>query len=388
MKIGIITFQLAWNCGAVLQCYALQTCIEELGYDVEVINYRPTYKEYRYKKYCNPFVQAKKEWETTAPIKTKALKASKKFVRTILNYRNDSEHINQWRGFSEFTGKYLHLTNVYSSIDELRENAPICDVYISGSDQLWNPKLTNNQLDQAYFLRFGAKETRRITYAISACELDLNEYGKKLKEYTKNIDFISLREKNYLQAYESTLGVQISICPDPTLLINSDAYTEFTKSVGADKKDYILVYALEDGRGSVALFKYVDELRRHYKRKVLVICGPHKWPFPVEQIKGITPCEFVYYIKNAFCIVSNSFHATAFSVIYNKKFATLGFKNRSARMQELLDNLGLTDRMVTQDRDIISIMDKEIDYSDVEKRIKLQRKTGIDYLKRTIDLND
>ena len=219
MKVGIITFQLAWNCGAVLQCYALQEYLRKLGNEVVVINYRPAYKEYRYKKYGNPFVNAYKELQTSG---TKS--AAKKFARTVLNYRADSEHIRQWNGFKEFCEKYLNLTREYTNIDELRADPPPCELYISGSDQLWNPKLTNGRLDEVYFLNFGNENVRRITYAISACELNLNKYGSQLKELCCGLDALSLRETEGKEKLEFLLGKEISICPDPTFLLDTDVF--------------------------------------------------------------------------------------------------------------------------------------------------------------------
>ena len=87
-----------------------------------------------------------------------------------------------------------------------------------------------------------------------------------------------------------------------------------------------------------------------------MITGPRNWPFPVTQIRGICPEEFLYYINNAFCVVNNSFHATVFSILFEKQFVTMGFRNRSARMLELLNNVGLQNRYYDNTKDIIEII--------------------------------
>lgn len=380
VKIGIITFQLAWNCGAVLQCYALQEYLQSLGHEAIVINYCPQYKEYRYKKYGNPFVNAIKELQTGGP-----KRATKKFVRTILNYREGSEYLRQWNGFKVFCEKYLNLTRKYDSIEALRIDPPDCDLYISGSDQLWNPKLTNGQLDEVYFLDFGNENVRRITYAISVCELNMDQYGCRLKELCHRLDAVSLREVEGKEKLEILIKREVSICPDPTFLVNTDVFKRIIADKQKPNKDYIVVYALEDSSGdSSQLFSQVGKLKERYQKEVLVITGPRNWPFSVTQIRGICPEEFLYYINNAFCVVNNSFHATVFSILFKKQFVTMGFRNRSARMLELLNNVGLQNRYYDNTKDIIEIMEEKIEYYKIERKIEVLRDQGTSYLKAAI----
>ena len=380
MKIGIITFQFAWNCGAVLQCYALKKYLENDDNQVVVINYCPKYKEYRYKKYGNPFINAKMAF------KSGGIKRScKKFLRTLLNYRKESEHIRQWKGFRDFTHRFLNLTKEYSSLDSLQSNPPDCDVYISGSDQLWNPNLTNNDLDEVYFLNFGNPNIKKLTYAVNACELDLDVYGKRVKQLCSPLNYISLREKDNMIALEQIIGKKIEVCPDPTFLIEVEEYEAILKKENDTFTDYILVYALEDGTDNNSLlFERVKKLQSNYNKKIIVISGPHRWPYKVEQIRGITPSEFLSYIKNAFCVICNSFHATVFSILYEKKFVTYGFKNRNTRVKELLNILGLSDRSISNDEEIVSKMEHIIHYNDVREKINNLKLIGKEYLKNAL----
>lgn len=376
MKIGIITFQLAWNCGAVLQCYALQEYLKSLGHEVAVINYRPLYKKYRYTKYGNPFVNASKEFRTNG-----AKRAAKRFVRTILDYRQGSEHLRQWTGFTSFCGQYLNLTREYLSVDELRADPPVCDLYISGSDQLWNPKLTNGQLDRAYFLDFGDYSTRRITYAISACELNLDRYGSELQSLCNGIDALSLREPDGKDKLEQLLGKSIGICPDPTFLVNPSMFRNVIMDRKKNDQEYIIVYALADNAsGEDGLISQVWKLREYYHKEVLVISGPHRWPFAVKQIRGICPEEFLDYIAHAFCVVNNSFHATVFSILFQKQFVTMGFQNRNTRMQALLKNLGLQNRFCDAKQDVVTVMEQKIEYKLLEDKIKHLQSEGTAFL--------
>lgn len=381
MKIGIVTFQLAWNCGAVLQCYALQSYLENQGHEVIVINYRPKYKKYRYKKYCNPFKCAVKEYKKGESLPLNIKRTAKKFVRSILNYRSDSEHIRQYDGFNAFCSKYLHLSRVYESIEELQKDPPDCDVYISGSDQLWNPKLTNDKLDRAYFLDFGGQNVKKITYAISACELNIDKYGKELKGLFAGLSGISLREKVTKDVFEKLYSGKIGICPDPTFLPEKNTYDVFRPKNPLPIQDYILVYLLSDATDDVSAVKKVRSLKECLNKPVLVISGSRHWDFEVTQIRGVIPEEFVYYIRNANCVVCNSFHATVFSILFEKKFVTMSFKNRNSRMQELLVNLGLEDRMLEKSGDIYAVMNSKIDYNLVNHKIEVLKNNGKQYLR-------
>lgn len=384
MKIGIITFQLAWNCGAVLQCYAMQEYLKSRGHDVVVINYRPDYKKYRYVKYCNPFLTAKKEIEGTKGFKGAAKKYINKFGRTILNFRSDSEHIRQYYGFQSFCQERLNLTQVYTSIEELNQCPPECDVYISGSDQLWNPKLTNNELDSAYFLQFGAKSINRITYAISACEFDPEKNGETLRTLSNQLDHISLREHEGMETIEKLTGKKIEICPDPTFLPDRNVFDILEPKYVVGKQDYILVYLLTDTTNDTSAFDIVKKIKEKTNKEVLVISGPRHWPYEVTQIQGVLPEEFVFYIKNASFVVCNSFHATVFSILYKKQFITLSFKNRNSRMLELLHNLDLTSRMLKDVNDLDELLEDTIDYTAVEKKAQAQHEIGAEYLERCL----
>lgn len=384
MKIGIITYQLAWNCGAVIQCYAMQEYLESLGHEAVVIDYRPKKKKYRYVKYCNPFVAAGNELKNAGTVKIRIKRSAKRFVRTILNYRSDSEHIRQYNGFSSFCRNRLHLTKEYTDLEQMRKDPPKCDVYLSGSDQLWNPRLSGWTLDPAYFLQFGTEDTERITYAVSACELDAEKYSKELKEYCANLDHISLREHEGVEAIEKVIGRHIEVCPDPTFLPELGIYEPLVPDKLLDLSDYIAVYLLMDATDDYSAIEKVRKLKEALGKPVLVLSGPRHWPFEVTQIQGILPEEFVYYIKNASCVVCNSFHATVFSVLYEKQFVTLSFKGRNARMNELLTQLDLNERTLKPTDDMVEKMREPIDYTKVNQKRTEMRSRGTEYLKKCL----
>ena len=390
MKIGIITFQMAWNCGAVLQCAALKKKLECMGHDVTVINYQPEYKAYRYCRYQNPITVGYKTWSSCSYLnnKKRLVKSAKSVVRAFLNWNPRSGRMKQKHDFEEFCRKYLNLSKRYSSIEELRANPPECDVYISGSDQLWNPNLTNGVLDPAYFLDFGENAIVRATYAISACELDIEAHKKQLKGFLEKIEYISLREAEKKAELEKLIGRKVYMTIDPTLLLEDKEYGFLEQIDERDMSSYILVYALDNPGTNDILFKSVRQISSERKLPVFVISGPHKWPYEVNFYKpqdGISPSEFLHYIKNADVVVTNSFHATTFSIVYKKSFYTIGTPGRSSRVVELLGKLDLDSRLLFCDKDgIIRIDTDNINYDAVKSRVEENRLESIEYLRKVI----
>ena len=385
MKIGIITFQLAWNCGAVLQCAALKKKLESWGNEVSVIDYQPDYKRYRYVKYQNPFEVAYKNFSQNKKQKmgTRLKKALKSSVRAILNYSSKSGRLKQKKDFAEFNTSFLNLTREYNNLEELQKNPPACDVYISGSDQLWNPNLTNGAPDGAYFLNFGDVQIVKASYAVSVCELDVKKWHNELKTLLCNFDYISLRETEMKSDLEALCQKEIAVCMDPTLLLDADAYLEMEKTIECPHK-YLLVYALDNPGSNDLLFKSVKKLSEKRNLEILVISGPHKWPYAVQKYSpqdGISPGEFLTYIKNADIVVTNSFHATAFSIIYEKDFYTITTPGRGSRVTELLTNLQLQDRLLTNSDNMLDDIDERLDYSIVKKKLLEYRVSSEAYLR-------
>ena len=171
MKIGIVTFHFASNYGAVLQCYALQEYLTRRGHNVEVINYRPSYHMVRYAGWKNPFLVARENWKRNKnERKIKRIYIYiRGFVRGIILSLKQTDGV-KYRLFYDFTKKYLNQTQTYRTVKQLRRNPPEDEVYVVGSDQLWNPDFTDFRFDKAYFLDFGAPTTKRLSYAVSMKE--------------------------------------------------------------------------------------------------------------------------------------------------------------------------------------------------------------------------
>ena len=188
MKVGVITCHKVYNYGASLQSYALQHYLKKQGIKVYLINYLPdTFRS----KYNLFFVREDRR------------KIIKKFpILKLLMPLSNRQMLITWgrkRAFNEFDTKYIELSPLsYSSINELRKNPPVADIYIAGSDQVWNTDM-NNGRDASYFLDFGDERVKRISYAASFGISNIKEeYKTPIKEWLKRFEAISVREKTGL----------------------------------------------------------------------------------------------------------------------------------------------------------------------------------------------
>lgn len=381
--IGIITFQAAWNCGAVLQCAALKKVLERMGHNVCVIDYVPDYQRKKYQKYPNPFTAALNEIhkQKNSSVINKGKTAAKAVVKTLLNYIPGSSHLTRKEKFDSFSRAHLNKTRTYTSLKDLQDHPPKCKVYVSGSDQVWNPSLTNG-IDGAYYCDFGGQDIKRVGYAISACELDVQADHDKLKPMVSRFDHLALREVEMQSQIEGIYGKDVNICVDPTLLMGAEDYKEFEANCESEKP-YILVYAFAAEKSRARLFKLIRQVQDRYHLPVKVIYGPNKWPMEVELVQPRncpSPGEFLSSIKNAAFVVTDSFHATVFSILYQRPFYTMTVAGRGSRVAEMLEKLGLKSRLVTPETNLDELIDESIDHDLVNEKLSALRKASLAYL--------
>ena len=377
MKIGIITFHFVHNQGAILQCYALQEYLSQKGHEVVIINYRPGYHDYRYSRWKNPFVTAKSNWDKNPQdmFLVRFKKYGRGFIRGL---KADIEGTDKFadKQFQRFISTNLNITKKYKTIRELKKNPPICEVYFSGSDQLWNTELLDRRFDEAYFLNFGAANIVRATYAVSLKEKYTQEELRKLQALSKPIDYISFREPN-IEA-ERYINRPIHICIDPTLLLDMDSYERLRSDIKVNG-DYVFVYGFETNDDLIAAVKYIVD-----KTGLKVLNGsPKRVKLPIlcDELWNYGPDKFLSYMKNASYIVTDSFHGTVFSIIYKKSFTTALHLTRGKRMIDLLGKLGLKYRLWNDESyDGFKI----INYESVGSKLDNFRRESITYIDEVI----
>jgi len=332
-KLGIITFHFAENYGAVLQCVALSRALEKIGHDVYVIDYRP---KYHTKKYSL--------WRHTS--KNNIGKA--KIKQTVSNFINFPSRFKRKVKYKKFINQHLKFTNKYTSIDDLKKNPPEMDCYISGSDQIWNKSILNGKFDDAYLLDFGDENIKKYTYAASMGivgeDEDINYICEKLKKFTA----IGIREKSLYNHMKQYCADNLVITLDPVFLCNRNEW-ELIESKIKIEEPYILCYYLgqEETINNIA-----QEIYKKTGHKIINIsAGRTRIDNVWKGYKSCSPDEFLAYIHHAEIIITNSFHATAFSIIYKKAFVCVPHSQTYSRMYDLLDAFNLKTRLYDSEQD-------------------------------------
>lgn len=364
MKIEIITFHNTSNFGATLQCTALSYYLKQMGHEVEVIDYLPQY-----------VLDKKSVWKELkkagkAPNKAKALLKGILYIFLFAQIRRRD------RKFEEFISGNLSLSKRYRNAGELLKDPPRAGLYICGSDQVWNPALTGGVLDPAFFLRF-AQGSRRASYGVSLGELNVEQNAEELMKLTDDYIGVSVRERSMALRLAEAIGKEVMTVPDCTLLLDKKDYRQFEKKTEIPGKPYLLLYNL---LRSDACDQIAAKIAREKGLSIVNIT-----PNPFIRMRGtrnridIGPGEFLYLFRNAEYVVTNSFHGTIFSIIYEKQFTSIPHAKRPERVIDLLEMLGLEGRMSP---DPESICMDDIDYAKVRERLLECRKVSCEYLTR------
>lgn len=369
MKAGIVTFNSAHNYGAVLQAYAMQEYLKGLGLEVDVINFRPKEIDNVYKLYI---VKRKGN---------KIIRGLKKLKKIIFINVSQRWKIDKSKNFEYFINNVLNTTKPYTTIQELQKDFLHYDILIAGSDQIWNTELTKG-FKPVYFLEFGNKDARRISYAASLGGKSLPEkYVVFYKRYLENFDFISVREETMKEILKPVTDKPITCVVDPTMLLDKEAYDKVKIDTKFKGQDYIYVHFI--GKDDKT-YEMADKMSKILK---LPIVHNRNKGFFENELSGQfneRPEQYISVIENAKYVITNSFHATVFSIIYEKDFITIPHAKSPERMQNLLSKLGLTNHLIEDVRIMPELDTLKIDYKEVKKKLQDARKESIEFLNNAI----
>lgn len=359
-KVGIVTFHRAHNYGAILQVFALQTKLQELNYDVKIINYVNEAIDRQYK----------------------LIRLNRGCIKEDLKYFKINR--KRYKIFKNFIKTNLKQTKEYT-LEELKKNAPEYYAYITGSDQVWNIALVK-ELNDVYALNFGSDRTKRISYAASIGNSTISkEEEEEYKRKLKNLDFISVREKKAKEILQPILNKDISVVLDPTLLIEKEKWDVLAKEERIIKEKYIFTYVVEENK---EYRKIIEEISKKTNLKIIIF----------EKVKNINdskvlsneycrdPFEFLNLIKYAEYVVTTSFHATVFSILFNKKFFVVPHELTGSRVTNLLSLLKIDYRIFRTLEEFNKFdIDKEDNYKEVNDILNDERRKSIDFLKNAIE---
>jgi polysaccharide pyruvyl transferase WcaK-like protein len=334
MKIKTITCHNVYNHGATLQAYALVAYLEKLGHDVEIIDYLPPYLRIR-----TNFLSVSSNWIDRPWFWKLAYLVGKIPSRLLWPF------ISCKKRFDSFNKKNLSVTTRrYRTYRQLCKNPPSADLYLAGSDQIWNTSYQNGR-DPAFFLDFGPDSIRRASYAASfglgnVVEQFIPFVKQKLGRFNK----ISVREKNGMEIIRS-LGFEGDHVCDPVFLLDEKDWDKICEEAVQPDEPYILIYDFE---GREEFRSLAEELAKKLSLPLYSINNYHRCSYADRDFYTSGPDDFLSLIKNAELVVSNSFHATAFAIIFGTKFFALPRLNDkvNSRMESLLASCGLQDRFL------------------------------------------
>lgn len=370
MRIGIVTLQPRCNFGGILQTYAMQKILTRLGHRATLID---SFRGTRLPAKTRHLVYAKRAFEKIVLRKDLIVFTDKHHTRKVLTIAKNT---------IRFIDKYIRRVEKERDFSDVRKKE--FDAYIVGSDQVWRPQYFQSQIEKAY-LDF-AKEwnVKRIAYAAS--------FGTEEWEYSeqqtsncaallKMFDAVSVREASAVKLCKMKFGVEARHLLDPTMLLEREDYIElFEKAKTKESKGKIFCYILDSNEKKSNL---ITSLAKEKGLEPFYVNSKYEnEEAPIEERIQAPVEEWLRAFHDAEYIVTDSFHACVFSIIFNKPFFVTGNKDRGmSRFESLLEMFGLEDRLVPSTGEPTH---NSIDWEKVNTILQYKRKESVDFLREQL----
>jgi len=378
-NIGLLSLHWMNNYGTILQTFALQKAIKNEGYYSEYICYLPK-NGIAKKSIVNIFIdEFPSSLRRVIPfIKNRLTEYRIKTVSRKIENRNYL--------FEKFRKKYIKVgEKIYLTEEELNINPPKYDIYITGSDQIWNPNLSYS--NEAFMLKFIKENSRKNAYASSIGIVNItNFYKKTLYENLKDFNLLSCREATGVRILEEILSRKVMEVVDPTMLLCIDDFYEIAVPYHNMPKEYMLCYFLGDKKWQRRYSKKVAKIRNI---PIFYIAHNSNELGKKNALWDVGPQEFVSLLMNATCICTDSFHGSVLSLIFHRDL--FGFCKRddsektsdNSRLKDFYKKFSIENRLILYETcDPINCGD--IDYIKVDQIIKKEKKTSYMYLKKIL----
>lgn len=363
MKAGLVTFYHIHHYGALLQAAATERAVESLGGACEIIDYYVNQNNDLFRK----------------PTGVGSAAAD---VHTALHYKALRD---RYQRFERFSRDYLRISgHRFESLEELRSAELPYDLILSGSDQIWNPKIfPDGRFDPVFFGTFSSR--RKIAYAPSFGVPHIPEgMEEELRGYLEGFSHISVRERQGREIVKEITGKDVPVVLDPTLLLTAEQWSAMA-APPERSGGYILCYCISKPG---ALAPYIQRLAEETGLPVVQLCGIRQKVHPKAIcVLDAGPSEFLGLFQNASYVCTNSFHGTVFSVQFQKPFFTAVAPSElaapeSSRTFSILSRLGLTERIIGTGT--TAGLDDGIDWADVDRRLRAARQSSLDYLRAAL----
>lgn len=365
MRIALITFIHVENYGANLQAVGLQEALSKIGHTAQYIDHKHL-----------PAHQGNiinKVW---------------RLVRLLLGFQKRKDRTEA------YCKQHLRLTKKYPMYEDFQEMEHF-DVYIVGSDQVWNPRYFNSSKGY-YLLSFienHSKRTKLFSYASSfGVGMLPTEYKESYKRLLSRFAQISVREKSG-QNILKELGYNSEIVLDPSLLLNKREWTNYFDLERIKKRKYILCYVMSgDNKGASEIYKISRFIQKQYPEELdIYILGDKEYKVFKPNYGLITtagPSEFLNMIYYSEFVVTNSFHGTCFSINFEKQFISVLHRNNplNGRIENLVENINLSNRIIYigENYNLSDVFRNEINYETTGNKLEKLRNDSFEFLRNSL----
>lgn len=352
MKIELITLHRVTNFGSLLQTYASQYILQKDGNTVEVIDFIPEGLQFK---------------RALFPKGARTIKCILKLLPNLV------VNAFQYLMVDQFLRKNINVTSrKYYKYQDLLDSTPVADIYVSGSDQLWNTQ-NNNPFDdlKAYYLQFTPEGKKRIAISGSFGRYDFSNKEKEyIKEWLSKYDAISVREEQGVKFIES-LGLENAVhVLDPTLLLTKIEWNSFV-SRKPPKQKYVFVYNLNRNKTVESI---ATAIAKEKGLNIINFADTFEFINGARNLLFNKPEDLVYYINYADYVVTDSFHGTAFSINLNTPFFTVPAPRFNSRLISILECVGLkNDRYVENKETALININKSIEWEKINSILSFER---------------
>lgn len=387
-SIGILNLQQVDNFGCVLGAYAIQRVAQDISGDhVELIDYRHIKGKHSFLAKAMRALRSSAVYGVVGTVKKhkRALEIDRLIHRDAREDRMSNPE--RQRKFEAFRNAYFQRSKPYPVIDN--KHIPEYDTYLVGSDVVWLLDDLWMEHSPALLDFTRGMNCRRVSYAASlgdfSAQIGKRAIVKRLyRRGLRRFDAVSVREETSAAYLAPLYSGEIHCCMDPTLLLSAEDYDQVMPSVSEQiNRGYIYVYMLDD---TGDFYKTVNEISKQVNLPIVRCCDQtNGYESIAAEAEEDGPLEFLKRIKDAELVITNSFHAVCFSLIYHKNFFAVRRSTQAYKTEELLKRLGLMDRYLDAS-ECSRILEQSIDFKALDQKLKLWRDESMKYLTEALEV--